>query len=126
MSVHALLRFLDHHCRAVLVLLTLFFLGIETSYAVNRPLSIDEFNGAWEAAQLATRTPYVDFQPYKPVLGYYIQLALLSIGRDTWHGYLAVRLGMVYLTGPVLLLGRSGCNGSSGPQPSVSPSPSWS
>jgi len=105
LSVHAFLRYLDHHGRAILVLLTLFFLGIETSYAVNRPLSIDEFNGAWSVAQLATRTPYVDFEPYKPVLGYYVQLAFLCLGRDTWHGYLAVRLGMVYLTGTVLLLG---------------------
>ncbi len=105
MSVHALLQYLDHHGRAILVLLTLFFLGIETSYALNRPLSVDEFNGAWSVAQLATRTPYVDFEPYKPVLGYYVQLALLCLGRDTWHGYMAVRLGMVYLTGAVLLLG---------------------
>lgn len=105
MSVHTIVGFLDHHARAILVLLALFFLGIETSYAVNRPLSVDEFNGAWSVAQLATRTPYVDFEPYKPVLGYYVQLALLCLARDTWHGYLAVRLGMVYLTGTVLLLG---------------------
>ena len=103
--MEAFVRFLDHHARAILALLTLFFLGIETGYAVNRPLSVDEFNGAWSVAQLATRTPYVDFEPYKPVLGYYAQLVLLCLGRDAWHGYLAVRLGMVYLTGSVLLLG---------------------
>ena len=103
--MEAFVRFLDQRDRAILVLLTLFFLGIETGYAVNRPLSVDEFNGAWSVAQLATRTPYVDFEPYKPVLGYYVQLALLCLGRDTWHGYLAVRLGMVCLTGAVLLLG---------------------
>ncbi len=105
MFVRVLVQFLDHHARAILVLLTLFFLSVETYYAVNRPLSHDEFSGAWSVAQLATRTPYVDFQPYKPVLGYYFQLPLLRLGADTWHGFVAVRLGMVYLTGSVLFLG---------------------
>ena len=103
--MEAFVRFLDQRGRATLVLLTLFFLAVETYYAVNRPLSHDEFSGAWSVAQLATRIPYVDFEPYKPVLGYYFQLPLLRLGADTWHGFLAVRLGMVYLTGSVLFLG---------------------
>ena len=100
-----LFRFLDHRSRLILGVLTLLFLSLETCYAIYRPLSIDEFNGTWSVAQLATGVPYVDFQPYKPVLGYSIQLALLSLAPDTWSGFLAVRLGMVYLTGGILFLG---------------------
>ena len=98
-------RFLDQRGWAILVLLTLFFLAVETYYAVNRRLSHDEFGVAWSVTHPATRIPYVDFQPYRPVLGYYFLVALLRLGADTWHGYLAARLGMVYLTGSVLFLG---------------------
>ena len=103
--MRVLFRYLDHRSRLILGVLTLLFLGLETCYAVYRPLSLDEFNGTWSIAQLATGVPYVDFQPYKPVLGYSIQLALLSLAPDTWSGFLAVRLGMVYLTGGILFLG---------------------
>src|SRR5271157_400784 len=55
----ALLQFLDRRSRAVLAVLTLLFLSIEAYYAVHRPLSLDEFNGAWSVSQLATGVPYV-------------------------------------------------------------------
>ncbi len=103
--MHELFLLLDHRSRLILSVLTLFFLSLESYYAVYRPLSIDEFNGAWSVAQLATGVPYVDYQPYKPVLGYSIQLALQRLAPDTWSGFLAVRLGMVYLTGGILFLG---------------------
>jgi len=105
MSVRVPVQFLDHHARTILVLLTLLFLGIETIYSLNRRLSIDEFNGAYSIHQFDRYSPYFDFQPYKPVLGYAIQLPLLRLGSDTWNGLVAVRLGMAFTTGVVLFLG---------------------
>ena len=98
-------QFLDHRSRAVLVVLTLLFLGIEIFYAVHRPLHLDEFDVAWMAAQLERGTPYVDFQPFKPVVGNRILLALLRLGTNTWNGFLAARLGIVCLSGIVLFFG---------------------
>ena len=101
----AFLQFLDRRSRAVLAVLTLLFLGIETFYAVHRPLHLDEFYVAWSVAQLGTGIPYIDFQPYKPILGYYVLLELLRLGPDSWSGFLAARMGMAYLSGGVLFLG---------------------
>lgn len=101
----AFLQFLERRSLAVLGVLTLLFLGLESFYAVHRPLSLDEFNGAWSAAQLSDGVPYRDFQPYKPVLGYWLQLSLMRLAPDTWSGYLAVRLGMSALCVGVLFLG---------------------
>jgi hypothetical protein len=101
----AFLSVLDRRSLAVLVVLTLLFLTLETLYAVHRPLSHDEFNGTWCVVEVASGIPYVDFEPYKPVLGYYLQLALLKLAPDTWSGYLAVRLGMTYLAVATLFLG---------------------
>jgi len=99
------LPLLDRRSRTILTVLTLFFLGLETYYALQRPLSHDEFNGTWSVVQVSTRVPYVDYEPYKPVLGYYVQLALLQLAPDTWGGYLAIRLGMTYLAIATLFLG---------------------
>jgi hypothetical protein len=99
------LSFLDRRSGSVLVGLTLLFLAIESFYAVHRPLSIDEFNGAGSVAQVGDGVPYRDFEPYKPVLGYYIQLGLMRLTTDTWNGFLAIRLGMAFLSGAVLFLG---------------------
>src|SRR5579862_3794024 len=101
----AFLQFLDRHSRAILVGLTLFFLALETLYALRRPLNPDEFNGAWSVVQVGDHVPYVDFAPYKPVLGYYVQWALLQLGHDPWGGYVAIRLGMTFMTVATLFLG---------------------
>ena len=101
----AFLQFLDRRSRAVLAVLTLLFLGVETFYAVHRPLHLDEFGIAWDTAQLVNGIPYVDYQPYKPVLGSYVLLALLHMRPDTWGGFLCARLGMAYLSAAVLFAG---------------------
>jgi hypothetical protein len=99
------LSFLERRSGSVLVSLTLLFLAIECFYAIHRPLSIDEFNGAGSVAQVGDGVAYRDFQPYKPVLGYYLQLGLMRLAPDTWSGFLAIRLGMAFLSGAVLFLG---------------------
>ena len=105
----------------------LLLLGIETFYAVHRPLHLDEFGIAWDTAQLINGIPYVDYQPYKPVLGSYVLLAFLYMRPDTWGGFLCARLGMAYLSATVLSRRRSLAQaGSSGQVPSASLTPSWS
>jgi hypothetical protein len=104
-GMSAFRQFLDHRSLSVLIALTLLFLGLETFYALHRSLGHDEFSGAWSLMELAGGVPYRDFQPYKPVLGYYLQLALLQLAPDTWTGYLIIRLGMTSLAVSVLLLG---------------------
>jgi len=101
----AFLQFLDRRSQAVLAVFTVLFLGVETFYAVHRPLHLDEFGIAWDSAQLVNRIPYVDYQPYKPVLGSYVLLALLHMRPDTWGGFLCARLGMAYLSAAVLFAG---------------------
>ena len=99
------LELLDRRSRAVLAVLTLLFLGLESFYAVHRPLHLDEFGIAWDSAQLVNGIPYVDFQPYKPILGSYALLALLHMRADTWGGFLCARLGMACLSVAVLFAG---------------------
>ena len=103
--MNSFLSFLDRRSLLVLFVLTLFFLALETHYAIHRPLSIDEFNGGRDMARVETSLPYRDYQPYKPVVGYYTQMALLRLAPDTWNGFITVRLGMAYLAGSVLFLG---------------------
>jgi hypothetical protein len=104
-SLGAFLQLLDQRSRTVLVVLTLLFLVLEAYYVFHRPLSHDEFNGVWCVVQVTTGVPYVDFEPYKPVLGYYLQLALLQLAPDTWSGYILIRAGMTLLTVATLFLG---------------------
>jgi hypothetical protein len=99
------LSFLDRRSGPVLIVLSLVFLALETFYALHRPLNPDEFSGAWSVVQAVTHVPYVDFDPYKPVLGYYLQYLLLQLGTDPWDGYLTVRIGITYLAVLTLLLG---------------------
>jgi len=101
----AFLQFLDRRTRAVLAVLTLLFLGVETFYAIHRPLHLDEFNIAWEVSRLATKVPFVDYQPFKPILGSCVLLALLHLGPDTWGGFVFARLGMTCLSAGVLFAG---------------------
>jgi hypothetical protein len=104
-SMNRFLQFLDSRSRDVLLVLTLCFLGLETFYALHRPLSIDEFKGARSVVETVTRVPYVDFTPYKPVPGYYLQYLFLQLGSDPWNGFLTVRLGMTLLAVGTLALG---------------------
>ena len=49
----------------------------------------------------------LDFEPYKPVLGYYVNSHCYELTKDTWTGYLAIRLGMTYLAVGTLFVGAS-------------------
>ncbi len=100
-----LLLFLDRRSGTVLTILTLLFLSLETFYAMHRPLSHDEFSAHWSVVQVGSAVPYVDFTPYKPVLGYWVQLALLKLAPDPWNGYRVIRLGMSLLAAGTLFGG---------------------
>src|SRR5688572_12657595 len=47
---------------------------------------MDEFDGASDAYQLLSVTPYRDFRPYKTDLGYYLELPPLLVTSDVWTG----------------------------------------
>lgn len=80
------------------LLICLVYLGLELAYVSRLPLVMDEFQGAWSVAQLGNGLPYRDFQPYKTVLGYYIQLPALGLGSYPWLGLLAVKLQMAIVS----------------------------
>ena len=84
------------------------YLAIELAYILHGPLVMDEFQGAFAVERLAHEVPYRDYQPYKTVLGYYLQwpaLALASaLGLDLWGRMLAVKLAMASATAGVLLV----------------------
>lgn len=63
---------------------------------------VDEFQGAYAVHRLTRELPYRDFQPYKTVLGYYLQLPVLELsrllGRGIWVGLLSVKVEMALIT----------------------------
>ena len=86
-------------------MLTLLFLGLETLLRRLPPPQHGRVQWYQGGSPIGDRgSPTSTSKPYKPVLGYSIQLALLT-GTGYWSGFLAVRLGMVYLTGKSLFLG---------------------
>jgi hypothetical protein len=68
------------------------YLGIQCLYIARLPLVMDEFDGAYDVYRLSRQVPYLDFQPYKTVLGYYVQLAPLLLAPDVWSGLLGTKL----------------------------------
>lgn len=76
-------------------------------YAVRLPMIMDEFQGAYSVLQHAEGLPYRDFDPYKTVLGYYLQLLPISLLDDPWDRLVAVRLTMVGLNAGLLYLAAS-------------------
>lgn len=73
-------------------------MGLELAYVLRLPLLMDEFQGAFSVAQLGDGLPYRDFQPYKTVLGYYLQLPALGLGGYLWLGLLAVKIQMAVMS----------------------------
>jgi hypothetical protein len=87
------------------------YLALQVAYISRLPLVMDEFDGAYEAHQLLTRTPYKDFRPYKTVLGYYAQLPPLIPVQDPWSGLIRSKLWLAainaaFIFGVTLTLGR--------------------
>ena len=97
-TVRAIER-VEANFRPLLGLLVLFYLLLEGRYAWRLPLVADEFQGFYSVARLRGALPYVDFVPYKTVLGYYIQLPLTLFSDDPWLQLMSVKLGMVGLVG---------------------------
>lgn len=79
--------------RWLLGLIVVTYLGLEVSYVLRLPFVMDEFAGASHVHRMKNQIPYVDFQPYKTVLGYYFQLPFLALGRGIVDSMLAVKLG---------------------------------
>ncbi|MGE0864730.1 MAG: hypothetical protein AB7P34_12600 [Vicinamibacterales bacterium] len=77
--------------------LSLLYFGIQLAYVLRLPLVMDEFDGANEAYQLLQLTPYKDYQPYKTVLGYYLELPPLLFTTDAWTGLMAGKLWLAAL-----------------------------
>lgn len=88
----------DSRTPSTLVFLWALYLGLEILYITNLPLIMDEFQGAHEVLKFRFQLPYRDFLPYKTVLGYYIQLPVLSAIAEPWRALLAVKLEMALLT----------------------------
>lgn len=77
-----------------LLVLWLGYATLQTLYITRMPMVMDEFEGAHSVHRFATGLPYRDFDPYKTVLGYYLQLPALELPRDLWRGMLAVKFEM--------------------------------
>jgi hypothetical protein len=68
------------------------YLALQTLYLRHLPLLMDEFDGAYDVYRLRSEVPYLDFAPYKTVVGYYLQLPALLLGSDVWSGLCNVKL----------------------------------
>ena len=70
------------------------YVTIQALYITHMPMVMDEFEGAHSLHRFASGLPYRDFDPYKTVLGYYLQLPVLEAPHDLWRGMLAVKFEM--------------------------------
>ena len=82
---------------AFAIVCVLAYLFVEVVYVLRLPLIADEFDGAYDVYQLRNRLPYVDFKPYKTVLGYYLQLPPLLLAKTVWHGLIDTKLWLAAL-----------------------------
>lgn len=87
-----------------LALLCAGFFWIEAIYCRHLPLVMDELQGASAVHHMRDLVPYVDFTPYKNVLGYYVQLPFMLLSRGLWAQMMAVKLGMAGITALVVFL----------------------
>jgi hypothetical protein len=88
--------------RIALGLLCAAFFWLQVRYCRHLPLVMDELQGASAVYQLRNLVPYVDFTPYKNVVGYYLQLPFMLLYRDLWSQMMAVKIGMAGITALVL------------------------
>ncbi len=91
-------RFLDARFAWAIGLSCLFYFGIEVVYILRLPLVMDEFQGASAVHRLFDQVPYLDFKPYKTVLGYYLELPLMLLTDDPWQQIVFVKLGLALAT----------------------------
>jgi hypothetical protein len=104
-SVDQLSAAFDRHFRLAVFLLTAVYLLLQAIYIERFPLVMDEFQGAQVVHQLLDKLPYRDVQPYKTVLGYYVQLPALLLGGDVhWHGLMLVKAEMALINAVLLLV----------------------
>ena len=82
----------------------LVYLWVALTYVLRIPLSMDEFQGAHDVYALRGKLPYVDFTPYKTVLGYYVQLPFMMLGDDSWARLIWVKRGMAAINALVLFV----------------------
>jgi hypothetical protein len=80
------------------------YLALQLLYLRHLPLTTDEFDGALDVYRLRDEVPYVDFKPYKTVLGYYSQLPPLLLGSDVWSSMVNVKLALAVLNTALTLL----------------------
>ena len=90
--------------RLALAVLCAGFFVIELVYCRHLPLVMDELQGAASVYDLRHHIPYVDFVPYKNVLGYYVQLPFMLLYRDLWSQMIAVKLATAAITALGLFL----------------------
>jgi hypothetical protein len=94
--------FTTRYFHAILAFLCLAYFALNTVYLRTMPLIMDEFSGANTVFQFSRGIPYVDFTPYKTILGYYIQLPALMLPGDIWSKLMYVKWEMVLLNGAAL------------------------
>jgi hypothetical protein len=80
------------------------YLTLQVLYLQRLPLVMDEFDGAYDVYRLRSQVPYLDFAPYKTVVGYYIQLPALLLGSDVWSGLINVKLFLAGLNTALTVL----------------------
>jgi len=78
------------------------YLVLQMVYILRLPLVMDEFQGASAVHRLAEEVPYRDFQPYKPVVGYYLQFPVLKVASGIWSGLLLIKGQMALLVAVAL------------------------
>jgi hypothetical protein len=88
---------LERRARLWIVGACALYAALALAYALRLPLVMDEFQGAAAVNALRSQLPYRDFAPYKPVLGYYLQLLPLSLSPDPWTAMLSVKIFLVLL-----------------------------
>lgn len=98
-------RYFDKHFRRMIVGICLFYLCLQFIYILRLPLVMDEFDGAYDVYRLKTQLPYLDFRPYKTVLGYYLQLPPLLIAGSVWNGLMVIKAEMALINTAMMLLG---------------------
>jgi hypothetical protein len=76
---------------------SLAYFAVQLVYIGSLPLVMDEFDGANESYQLLRRIPYVDFRPYKTVLGYYVGLPPLLLTDDPWTGLMLSKVWLALI-----------------------------
>lgn len=90
----------------MIILLCLGYLALQLVHAARTEFNPDEIQGAIAVHRLQTELPYLDFRPYKTVLGYYLQYPVLRFSDDPWTCLILLR-GELAVINTCVLLGAS-------------------